>query len=60
MKTVYYRRRGACVSFACDGITHTYYYYPTREAFRAFKELLGVTRAHLEKDENGITYGFLY
>lgn len=61
MKTVYYRRRGVCVSFACEGKTHTYWYYSTRDAYRKFKkEILGITRAHLEKDDSPITYGFLY
>lgn len=60
MNIVYYRRRGAAVSFAFCGRVHTYFYYSTRAAYRAFKELCGIKRARLMRDDASITYGFLY
>ena len=60
MNIVYYRRRGCAVSFAYNGIVHTFYYYSTRDAYRLFKQKIGINRAHLERDDAPITYGFLY
>ena len=60
MPTIYYRRRGSAVTFTDGRTTHTYWYYSTREAYRKFKQKIGVNRAHLTKDEYPITYGFLY
>ena len=60
MPTIYYRRRGSAVTFTDGRTTQTYWYYTTREAYRKFKQLLGIDRAHLVKDEYPITYGFLY
>lgn len=57
---IYYRRRGSAVSFSYNGRVHTYWYYSTRDAYRLFKQLIGVKRAHLERDDAAITYGFLY
>lgn len=60
MNIVYYRRKGAVVSFCYNGIVHTYWYYSTREAYRLFKQKIGIARARLERDDAPITYGFLY
>lgn len=57
---VFYRRNGSAVSFTFNGFSHTYWYYSTREAYRLFKEKVGIKRAKLIKDEHPITFGFLY
>lgn len=60
MNIVYYRRRGSVVTFAYNGCVQSYWYYSTREAYRLFKQKIGITRAKLVKDECAITYGFFY
>lgn len=57
---IYYRRRGAAVTFAFGGFVKTYWHYTTRAAYRLFKNEIGITRARLERDDAPITYGFLY
>lgn len=60
MYIVYYRRRGSAVTFTDGRTTQTYWYYSTREAWKLYKQKIGITRGKLIKDEYPITYGFLY
>lgn len=60
MATIYYRRNGSVVTFTDGRTVHSYWYYSTRDAYRLFKQKIGVKRAKLVNDNYPITYGFLY
>ncbi len=57
---IYYRKNGGVVSFT-DGYTpRTYWGYTKREAYKLYKEYIGIKRAKLVEDNHPITYGYLY